>query len=267
MTKKVRLPDVTLLTVTSIEIEDAVEALKISSCEIEFAAVKLVAPERPGVLPAGFDFVSIPPMDFLGYSRFMLADLHRCFDTSHCLVVQSDGFVVNPGCWRDEFLQYDYIGAPWPESVQVVPDNWTLQLNRNRVGNGGFSLRSHTLTECSAHIDFDALDFPLKSEDLVICHFLYEEMRAQGIVFAPPALAAVFSIESPESLYGQDIDAVFGFHGKHWVPEAVKRLPAKAFAEYGVLPAGRVPAAQIKPGRNELCPCGSGMKFKRCHGV
>jgi hypothetical protein len=121
MTKKVRLPDVTLLTVTSIEIEDAVEALKISSCEIEFAAVKLVASERPARLPAGFDFVSIPPMDFLGYSRFMLADLHRCFDTSHCLVVQSDGFVVKPGCWRDDFLQYDYIGAPWPKASRSCP--------------------------------------------------------------------------------------------------------------------------------------------------
>ena len=21
-----------------------------------------------------------------------------------------------------------------------------------------------------------------------------------------------------------------------------------------------------KPGRNELCPCGSGQRFKRCHG-
>ena len=83
MTKKVRLPDVTLLAATSIEIDDALEALKISSCEIEFAAVKLVASDRPARLPAGFEFVSIPPMDFLGYGRFMFADLHRYFDTSH----------------------------------------------------------------------------------------------------------------------------------------------------------------------------------------
>jgi preprotein translocase subunit SecA len=25
--------------------------------------------------------------------------------------------------------------------------------------------------------------------------------------------------------------------------------------------------ANDKVGRNELCPCGSGKKFKRCHGV
>ncbi|MGO4565710.1 SEC-C metal-binding domain-containing protein [Rhizobium sp. 2YAF20] len=23
---------------------------------------------------------------------------------------------------------------------------------------------------------------------------------------------------------------------------------------------------QKKPGRNDLCPCGSGVKYKRCHG-
>src|SRR5690606_13521583 len=26
------------------------------------------------------------------------------------------------------------------------------------------------------------------------------------------------------------------------------------------------PSKAQKPGRNELCPCGSGAKFKRCHG-
>ena len=115
-----------------------------------------------------------------------------------------------------------------PERVQINPDNRILLLNRNRVGNGGFSLRSHRLAECSAQIDFDALDEPLKSEDLVICHFLYEEMRAKGIAFAPPDLAAAFSIESPEGLYGQHIDAVFGFHGKHLLLEAVKAASSEA---------------------------------------
>lgn len=29
----------------------------------------------------------------------------------------------------------------------------------------------------------------------------------------------------------------------------------------------RVGAGRVKAGRNEPCPCGSGQKFKRCHGV
>jgi len=41
-------------------------------------------------------------------------------------------------------------------------------------------------------------------------------------------------------------------------PSAVQLAMAKA---------GREMAAQRKKvGRNQLCPCGSGMKFKRCHG-
>ncbi len=30
--------------------------------------------------------------------------------------------------------------------------------------------------------------------------------------------------------------------------------------------ASRPPAARVKVGRNERCPCGSGLKYKRCHG-
>jgi preprotein translocase subunit SecA len=39
----------------------------------------------------------------------------------------------------------------------------------------------------------------------------------------------------------------------------------------GVLPGGDVVIqmpvrAEEKPGRNDLCPCGSGKKYKNCHG-
>ena len=30
------------------------------------------------------------------------------------LTIWTDGFIVHPEMWRDEFLKYDYIGAPWP---------------------------------------------------------------------------------------------------------------------------------------------------------
>lgn len=32
------------------------------------------------------------------------------------------------------------------------------------------------------------------------------------------------------------------------------------------IPAAQVPAERHSAGRNDRCPCGSGMKFKRCHG-
>ena len=40
-------------------------------------------------------------------------------------------------------------------------------------------------------------------------------MIEEGVKFAPPKLAAQFSIENVNNLYGQNPDSVFGFHGKH----------------------------------------------------
>jgi uncharacterized protein YecA (UPF0149 family) len=29
---------------------------------------------------------------------------------------------------------------------------------------------------------------------------------------------------------------------------------------------GQIPQVVFKPGRNDPCPCGSGLKYKKCHG-
>ena len=31
------------------------------------------------------------------------------------MVQDIDGHIVNPHLWTNEFLKYDYIGAPWPK--------------------------------------------------------------------------------------------------------------------------------------------------------
>ena len=40
-------------------------------------------------------------------------------------------------------------------------------------------------------------------------------MLNNGISFATPEIAAKFSMENENHLYGQDVSNVFGFHGKH----------------------------------------------------
>lgn len=224
-----KLPDVTLITVTAIAIEEAVEALGICLRGVEFGAAKLLSPSRPGLLPAGVEHVPIPPIDVVGYSKFILAELHRHFTTSHCLVVQADGFILNPGIWTDEFLDYDYVGAPWPEQVRVRPGDWLMDLDRNRVGNGGFSLRSHKLMTIAAEIDFDSLDLPIRSEDLVLCHYSYDVLHARGVRYASVDLAARFSVEIPAPQHRDRLDGVFGFHGKRLLPEVLKRFPPTDF--------------------------------------
>jgi preprotein translocase subunit SecA len=46
---------------------------------------------------------------------------------------------------------------------------------------------------------------------------------------------------------------------------AARRARAAAAASAGAAVGARVPAGKV--GRNDPCPCGSGKKFKRCHGA
>src|SRR5215469_2002715 len=215
MTAELRLPTVTLLTVTAVDLDQAHAVLLHCAGCAEFGAVKMLAPMRPVRTDPRVEYVDIPDIDLYGYNRFMVESLGAHVGTGHCLIVQSDGFILNPVRWDDRFLDYDYIGAPWPEYVDVVGGE-RLSLDRNPVGNGGFSLRSRKLLEVTSRVRFDELPFPHSSEDLIICHYLYDQMRAAGIRFAPPELAARFSIESP-GIYGQSPEGVFGFHGRHWL--------------------------------------------------
>ncbi len=50
-------------------------------------------------------------------------------------------------------------------------------------------------------------------------------------------------------------------------PEAAPALPEAPVAEAGVLPSGPAPVrVAARVGRNDPCPCGSGKKYKHCHG-
>ena len=215
MKKKLKLPNVTLLAATSSEMDEAQVSMRISLQNIEFGAAKLLCTTAPKQKYPDIEYVSIPPLNSVDdYNEIIFQDLHKYFETSHCLIVQSDSFVVNSNLWKEEFLEFDYIGAPWSNKIQLNP-NLVLHLEKNTVGNGGFSLRSHKLAETTAKINFTSLKFPLKSEDIIICYYLYKEMLNNGIRFAPPELAAQFSMENVNHLYGQDVNSVFGFHGKH----------------------------------------------------
>jgi hypothetical protein len=228
MSTKLHLPDVTLVAVASLNIDQTNAALLHCAQHIEFGAVKMLCSTLPETIDGRIKYLTIPCIDYLGYQRFMIESLNTYVQTSYCLVIQADGFVLDSNRWDNRFLKYDYVGAPWPEVVTITGGgNRSLRLNKNSVGNGGFSLRSKRLLQATSRLRFDRLNFPLKAEDVLICHYLYDDMRAVGIEFAPPKIASLFSIEANCALYGQSFDSVFGFHGKHWLRKALRRTGLK----------------------------------------
>jgi hypothetical protein len=156
------------------------------------------------------EFIKIAKIESIkDYSYFCLKCISPFIETSHILIIQYDGFPINKINWSDEFLEYDYIGAPW------IGDHWNKMEERLCVGNGGFSLRSRKLLDAcqDKFINLnDRISFGV-NEDYLICleyrKFLEDEY---GIKFAPRNLAISFSNE-----YGEFFDT-FGFHGLWNIP-------------------------------------------------
>src|SRR5690349_21024666 len=135
----VDLPDVTLIAIDTANHALAVRALARSRSEIRFARTLFLTDEMPAgtEIPDGIELVPIQPLATRdAYSAFVLKDLVSYLTTSHALLVQWDGYVINPLAWEHSFLACDYIGA-----------KWFWQPEGQRVGNGGFSLRSRKLLE------------------------------------------------------------------------------------------------------------------------
>lgn len=189
------LPEVTLCCVDTRQPALALAALQHCMSLVRFGRAllftdpALVPSPPPGIelIPARIDSVA-------DYSRFMLQGLAPHLHTSHLLVVQWDGFVLDPAAWDPAFLQVDYIGAPWHD----MP-------GERAVGNGGFSLRSRRLLQA---LQDPALP-PAHPEDLCICHTHRAALeQGHGIRFASREMAARFAYERTEPA-----GPTFGFHG------------------------------------------------------
>jgi len=83
----------------------------------------------------------------------------------------------------------------------------------------------------------------------------------EGLVLLFACLPWV-SRAQPEELYWP-AEYVEGIRGK-WNPEQAASVLRDTQVAYPAAEPARVEAA---PGRNEPCPCGSGKKYKRCHGL
>ena len=139
------------------------------------------------------------------YNRFCVEDLYSYISTDFMLLIQSDGYISNPDLWDDKFLNFDYIGAPWP---------W-----HEVCGNGGFSLRSKKFLQVSSMLKYkkEHYEYDNCPEDNFLCldFFNRKFMIENGIKFADMLTALEFSFEHPIPQYPNHFkNNSFGFHGK-----------------------------------------------------
>lgn len=149
------------------------------------------------ILPGATHVYMDPVKNFREYNEIMLKGVVEHLNTDHALYVQWDGLANRKDLWSDDFLNYDWIGAPWP---------WEPE-GRN-VGNGGFSLRSKKLLELcqDPHIQLTE-ERNFIAEDANICIDYRPWFEERGVKYAPTAIAEKFSFE-----LGQ-VRNSFGFHG------------------------------------------------------
>jgi hypothetical protein len=172
----------------------------------------------------------IPPMSGqLDYSHVCLKVVPEVCTQDFDIIVQYDGYAVNPDAWTDEFYNYDYIGATWDDGV---------------VGNGGFSWRSRKLYDAMINEDIkiryddflpEVIDKPFHysidgggkrflPEDVVLCRIYKNTFENNhNVKYAPTHISDRFSIENhshiapwtgkPNEWVGKSL----GFHGKYGI--------------------------------------------------
>lgn len=198
---RLALPQVTLCAATSVNVVATIRALEACLAQIDFGECLLFT-DAAVTPPPSIRVVPIARLASAGaYSRFVLGGLADHVSTSHCLVVQWDGHVIDAGRWDPGFLECDYIGASWPQFS-----------DGHDVGNGGFSLRSRRLLLACQDARFASAD----AEDMQIGRTHRAWLEAQGLRFASRALADRFSAER-----AGDVSASFGYHGVWHMPRVL----------------------------------------------
>lgn len=189
---KLKLPSVTLFSIDAHDIAGVLRAAEICQREIEFGAAVVITERMfPG---------ATREEGRSNYSKFMIKHLTEYFTTSHVLTFHNDGYIQNPRAWKDEWMEWDYIGACW---------DW---YNEHQNGNGGFSLRSKKL--CDILAKDDHIDDYMPEDDRIARKYRPYLEEKYGIKFAPVEVCKKFSIEG----YGlrQEFNVwngEFGFHG------------------------------------------------------
>ncbi len=223
--KKTKIP-IDIVSINCLTPHESIKALDYSTNSLLFNNSFLFTDKK--VKSSNHKIINIEKFKSLhDYSNFILT-LNEYISSDYVLIVQDDGYIVNSDLWSEEFLKYDYIGAPWPTTYSWRKrwsdkkyKNAAKNSKKNRVGNGGFSLRSKKFLKYAS--SFESCNGI--AEDVFLCLVNYEKAIERDIKFAPFETALQFSYEVP--LEGRkmqkegkdqffDKNQHFGWHGKRF---------------------------------------------------
>lgn len=174
------LPNVTLICMTNSKLVEHQRALDISSEKIKFGAVKLI--HRP----------DIDTID--KWNKAMVYELGGYVDTDYAIIIHHDGYIINPELWNPDWLNYDYIGSPFPlptDDFSYRDINGVIQ----RVGNS-VGLRSKKLMDLPKKIGMEWKSFHgFYNEDGYISVNMRHVFEEHGCKFAPLDVSVHFAKE------------------------------------------------------------------------
>jgi hypothetical protein len=200
------LKNTTLLFVETRAHEITTRVLKDCIKKVNFGRV-LVYTDKPDLIDVpGVDF--LPCIDFPNKKdagRFYYSSAMANVETDFALLLEWDGGIFKAENWRPEFLNYDYVGAPW-----VVRAGDTFD-----VGNGGFTLMSKRLGHFLCE---NTHRYPVAT-DWDVCRTQRQHLETEhGFKWPNRQLAGLFSWELAPRDHNH-----FGYHGAFTWPEVLPR--------------------------------------------
>ena len=171
-------------------------ALRYSMLDIKFDKVLLLSNYCPWNIGKHISFKRIQKFKNVDeWGKFIIFDLYKYINTKYILLVHPDGFVVNPELWKEEFKNYDYVGAPWP----VPRDNFSYRTEKGEIVDVGnsVSLRSKRILELPKKLNLEWKPYHGNyHEDGFLCVHNKDLLESFGIKFAKKKIAYKFGIET-----------------------------------------------------------------------
>ncbi len=228
------LPNVTLISYDNTnDPTRTLRALKYCASLINFAAVVCVCRGLSGVRgndTAGVECLFVSERGYPAAMVWEVAGVRNYVQTDYALCIHHDGYILNAEAWNDEWLTFDFIGAPWPRDPH--PYHPGKSEHPGRVGNTGFCLKSKAFMFHTAGLKKEFVRWSQHPDqygqqwggDTFYSQLQRPNLESYGMRFASVEVAARFGWESNIEEVPGDRPYAFGFHNFNHENKIVPRV-------------------------------------------